>query len=124
MTIWSASNAVRCLSFLTLALRKGKTRSQQNQIFRIDDHSLYLYGVCGGMKKNGKCSKKSVYSVQLPFYSRYQQKQLQLLQKYQALTIDLTTSLFQHFLGMSTSLFSNFDATHHARNFFHSLILF
>jgi Fur family ferric uptake transcriptional regulator len=26
--------------------------------FVIDDHSLYLYGVCEGMKKRGKCSKK------------------------------------------------------------------
>ena len=28
--------------------------------FCIDDHSLYLYGVCRGMKKNGKCSKKRI----------------------------------------------------------------
>ncbi len=28
--------------------------------FCIDDHSLYLYGVCGGMRKNGKCSKKQI----------------------------------------------------------------
>ena len=26
--------------------------------FVIEDHSLYLYGVCEGMKKRGKCSKK------------------------------------------------------------------
>jgi Fur family transcriptional regulator, ferric uptake regulator len=26
--------------------------------FAIEDHALYLYGVCEGMKKNGKCSKK------------------------------------------------------------------
>jgi Fur family transcriptional regulator, ferric uptake regulator len=26
--------------------------------FCIDDHSLYLYGVCAGMKKDGVCSKK------------------------------------------------------------------
>lgn len=26
--------------------------------FVIEDHSLYLYGVCEGMKKSGKCSKK------------------------------------------------------------------
>jgi Fur family transcriptional regulator, ferric uptake regulator len=26
--------------------------------FFIEDHSLYLYGVCEGMKKRGKCSKK------------------------------------------------------------------
>jgi Fur family ferric uptake transcriptional regulator len=25
--------------------------------FCIEDHSLYLYGVCEGMKKDGKCSK-------------------------------------------------------------------
>ncbi len=28
--------------------------------FCIDDHSLYLYGVCGGMKKDGKCSKRQL----------------------------------------------------------------
>ena len=27
--------------------------------FYIEDHSLYLYGICEGMKKNGVCSKKS-----------------------------------------------------------------
>lgn len=26
--------------------------------FVIDDHSLYLYGVCEGMKRSGACSKK------------------------------------------------------------------
>jgi Fur family ferric uptake transcriptional regulator len=26
--------------------------------FVMDEHSLYIYGVCEGMKKNGKCSKK------------------------------------------------------------------
>lgn len=26
--------------------------------FTIEDHSLYLYGVCEGMKKRGKCSKR------------------------------------------------------------------
>jgi len=26
--------------------------------FIIEDHNLYLYGVCEGMKKNGVCSKK------------------------------------------------------------------
>lgn len=27
--------------------------------FCIEDHSLYLYGICEGMKKKGVCSKKS-----------------------------------------------------------------
>jgi Fur family ferric uptake transcriptional regulator len=26
--------------------------------FVMDEHALYIYGVCEGMKKNGKCSKK------------------------------------------------------------------
>jgi Fur family transcriptional regulator, ferric uptake regulator len=26
--------------------------------FVMDEHSLYIYGVCEGMKKGGKCSKK------------------------------------------------------------------
>ena len=26
--------------------------------FIIEDHSMYLYGVCEGMKKHGRCSKK------------------------------------------------------------------
>jgi Fur family ferric uptake transcriptional regulator len=42
-----------------------RIEERQNQVaaesdFCIDDHSLYLYGVCKGMKKNGKCSKKTV----------------------------------------------------------------
>jgi Fur family ferric uptake transcriptional regulator len=36
---------------------------RQNQVaerigFAVDTHSLYLYGMCLGMKQNGKCSKK------------------------------------------------------------------
>jgi len=27
--------------------------------FVMDEHSLYIYGVCEGMKKHGKCSKKT-----------------------------------------------------------------
>lgn len=35
---------------------------RQNQVaeragFAVETHSLYLYGVCQGMKQNGKCSK-------------------------------------------------------------------
>lgn len=26
--------------------------------FVMDEHALYIYGVCEGMKKNGKCSKR------------------------------------------------------------------
>jgi Fur family ferric uptake transcriptional regulator len=38
--------------------------ARQNQVaeregFTVDTHSLYMYGVCLGMKQNGKCSKKS-----------------------------------------------------------------
>jgi hypothetical protein len=25
----------------------------------VDEHSLYLYGTCEGMRRNGKCSKRS-----------------------------------------------------------------
>jgi len=24
----------------------------------MDEHSLYIYGTCQGMRKNGKCSKR------------------------------------------------------------------
>ena len=41
----------------------SRIEDRQKQIaeesdFCIDDHSLYLYGVCAGMRKNGKCSKR------------------------------------------------------------------
>jgi len=26
--------------------------------FVMEEHSLYIYGMCEGMKKHGKCSKK------------------------------------------------------------------
>ena len=36
--------------------RQGKVAEKAG--FVMSEHSLYIYGICEGMKKNGKCSKK------------------------------------------------------------------
>lgn len=40
------------------AIENRQKKIAENADFVVVDHSLYLYGVCSGMKKNGKCSKK------------------------------------------------------------------
>lgn len=44
--------------FFDTAIEERQRRVAEKAGFTIDDHSLYLYGVCEGMKKRGKCSKK------------------------------------------------------------------
>lgn len=41
----------------TIEMRQHKVAEKAG--FVVGDHSLYLYGTCVGMKKNGKCSKKN-----------------------------------------------------------------
>jgi Fur family ferric uptake transcriptional regulator len=41
------------------AIEERQRRVAGKAGFEIDDHSLYLYGVCEGMKKRGVCSKKA-----------------------------------------------------------------
>jgi Fur family ferric uptake transcriptional regulator len=44
--------------FVDPAIEERQRRIAEKNGFVIDDHSLYLYGVCEGMRKNGKCSKR------------------------------------------------------------------
>lgn len=44
--------------FFDTAIEERQRKIAEKAGFHIDDHSLYLYGMCDGMKKHGKCSKK------------------------------------------------------------------
>lgn len=48
----------RVFEFYDTAIEERQRRVAQDAGFIIDDHSLYLYGVCEGMKSRGVCSKK------------------------------------------------------------------
>lgn len=43
--------------FFDPAIESRQRNVAEKAGFVIEDHSLYLYGVCEGMKKRGKCSK-------------------------------------------------------------------
>ena len=40
------------------AIEERQRQVAERAGFAMEEHALYLYGVCEGMKKNGKCSKK------------------------------------------------------------------
>jgi Fur family ferric uptake transcriptional regulator len=44
--------------FYDPAIEQRQRSVSEKAGFIIEDHSLYLYGVCEGMKKRGKCSKR------------------------------------------------------------------
>jgi Fur family transcriptional regulator, ferric uptake regulator len=44
--------------FFDPAIEQRQRNVAEKAGFTIEDHSLYLYGVCEGMKKRGKCSKR------------------------------------------------------------------
>jgi len=44
--------------FYDAAIEERQRKIAEKAGFHVDDHALYLYGVCEGMKKHGKCSKK------------------------------------------------------------------
>src|SRR5256885_329874 len=48
----------RVFEFVDNAIEERQRRVAQQAGFVVDAHSLYMYGVCDGMKKHGKCSKK------------------------------------------------------------------
>lgn len=48
----------KVFEFFDPAIEDRQRKIAEKAGFAIDEHSLYLYGVCEGMKKNGKCSKK------------------------------------------------------------------
>jgi len=48
----------RVFEFFDPAIEQRQRSVAEKAGFVIDDHSLYLYGVCEGMRKRGKCSKQ------------------------------------------------------------------
>ncbi len=48
----------KVFEFYDKEIEERQHRVAEKAGFAIDDHSLYLYGVCEGMRKHGKCSKK------------------------------------------------------------------
>lgn len=48
----------KVFEFFDTAIEERQRKIAAKAGFRVEDHSLYLYGVCEGMKKNGRCSKK------------------------------------------------------------------
>ena len=58
MTTWCASSAARFSSSKDIAIEERQLKVASIAGFVVEDHSLYLYGVCQGMRKHGKCSKK------------------------------------------------------------------
>jgi Fur family ferric uptake transcriptional regulator len=48
----------KVFEFYDTAIEERQHKIAEKAGFYIEDHSLYLYGVCEGMKKHGKCSKK------------------------------------------------------------------
>lgn len=48
----------RVFEFYDQEIEQRQSRIAENAGFVIEDHSMYLYGVCEGMRTHGKCSKK------------------------------------------------------------------
>lgn len=44
--------------FVDSAIEERQRRVAEKAGFIVDAHQLYMYGVCEGMRRNGKCSKK------------------------------------------------------------------
>lgn len=48
----------KVFEFYDPAIEERQRKVAEKEGFVVEDHSLYMYGVCQGMKKHGKCSKK------------------------------------------------------------------
>lgn len=48
----------RVFEFYDPAIEERQRRVAEKAGFVIDDHTLHMYGVCEGMRRHGKCSKK------------------------------------------------------------------
>lgn len=48
----------KVFEFYDNAIEDRQHKIAEKAGFHIDEHALYLYGVCDGMRKHGKCSKK------------------------------------------------------------------
>ena len=46
----------KVFEFVDKTIEKRQQKAAEDAGFVMQDHSLYLYGVCRGMKENGKCS--------------------------------------------------------------------
>jgi Fur family ferric uptake transcriptional regulator len=48
----------RVFEFVDDAIEERQRRVAEKAGFTIDGHQLYMYGMCEGMRRSGKCSKK------------------------------------------------------------------
>ena len=48
----------KVFEFYDPAIEERQRKVAEKADFSVDEHSLYMFGTCLGMKKNGKCSKK------------------------------------------------------------------
>lgn len=48
----------KIFEFHDIAIEDRQLKVAEKAGFVVDDHALYMYGVCDGMRKHGKCSKK------------------------------------------------------------------
>lgn len=48
----------KVFEFYDPAIEERQRRVAEKAGFTVDSHSLYMYGICLGMKRSGKCSKR------------------------------------------------------------------
>ncbi|MDH3671616.1 MAG: ferric iron uptake transcriptional regulator [Gammaproteobacteria bacterium] len=48
----------KVFEFCDSAIEQRQRKVAENAGFMMEDHALYLYGVCEGMRSRGKCSKQ------------------------------------------------------------------
>ena len=49
----------KVFEFYDKEIERRQRQAAKTEGFLIDDHALYLYGTCEGMRTNGKCSKQA-----------------------------------------------------------------
>jgi len=49
----------KVFEFMDAAIEERQRKVAEQAGFVVDEHSLYLYGTCEGMRRNGKCSKRA-----------------------------------------------------------------
>jgi len=49
----------KVFEFMDAAIEERQRKVAEQAGFVVDEHSLYLYGTCEGMRRNGKCSKRT-----------------------------------------------------------------
>ena len=55
----------RVFEFFDKVIEERQKQVSKEAGFVLEDHGLYLYGVCDGMKTHGKCSMKKVSGLSL-----------------------------------------------------------